>query len=495
MHRPPQPADGPWTPRRRRTGSRLERTVEGWPVTRSVVVLCLDTVRKDVFDSQAVQLRRMADVEWHRCRAAAPCTVPSHGSMVTGQLPSESGIHSKSTGYHHVEPNDAWLSRYDGHTKIGVSANPYLSREQGFDRFFDEFVEWSIYQRFSDGINVRHFYNKSDARGLRFYGAFLKAAIEHESTVQSIGNALTAQAFQTLNRLPIPGPLDGGVTAISREIKRRLEPQDGPSFVFANIMDAHGPLHQFRHLETEGVPLNWSSVGVDEWELIYADGVPEPFREYVSTYRAVYSATVAYMDTVLADLVRFLIRSRPTETTVIVTADHGENLGHAHEDGQWGHVSSLTDSLLHVPFLLFNPPEGFDEPDRGYISLRQLGLVLDAIQADTPAIPFEDVVGAELLGSPIQEASLVESRYEYFGRAIRSAYRDGEKVQWDTCGNIQLMDVGSANSRQEKVKELETVPEWADEPFSEELRVSQDDPDSNMSTTTKSRLEDLGYIT
>lgn len=464
-------------------------------MTRSVVVLCLDTVRKDVFDRQAVQLRRMADVEWHRCRAAAPCTVPSHGSMVTGQLPSESGIHSKSPGYHHVEPDVAWLSRYDGHTKIGVSANPYISREQGFDRFFDEFVEWSIYQRFSEGINVRHFYNKSDTRGLRMYGSFLKAAIEHESTVQSIGNALAAQVFQTLNRLPIPAPLDGGVTAISREIKRRLESQDGPSFVFANIMDAHGPLHQFRQLETEGVPLNWSSVPVDEWELIYADGVPESFREYVSIYRAVYSATIAYMDAVLADLVRFLVRDRPTETTVIVTADHGENLAHPYEDGQWGHVSSLTDSLLHVPFLLFNPPEGFDEPDRGYVSLRQLGPVLDAIQADTPAVPFEDVLGAELLGSPIQEASLDESQYEYFGRAIRAAYRDGEKVQWDTCGNVKLMDVGSGSSRRERVDELDRVPEWAGAPFSRELRVSSDDPDRDVSAATKSRLKELGYIT
>lgn len=463
-------------------------------MTRNILVLLLDTVRKDVFDQQAVHLRRMADEEWHSCRAPGPCTVPSHGSMVTGQLPHESGIHSKSPGFHHVSPSEAWLAGFDDYTKIGVSANPYISREQGFHRFFDEFVEWSVYQRFSEGINVRHFYNKTDNDGLGLYIDYLKAAIRHESSVQSIGNAIAAQAFHTLNKLPIPSPLDGGVTAISREIRRKIAQNDEPIFVFANIMDAHGPLHQFRHLATDGVPLDWSSASVNEWELIYADGIPEQYSEYVSMYREVYSATVAYMDTVLAELINSL-EAESSETTVIVTADHGENLSFPDEDFQFGHVSSLTDSLLHVPFLLFNPPAGFEEPNHGSFSLRQLGTVLDAIRTETPTDPFEAVIGAELRGSPIQEGMLDESQAEYFGRAIRAAYRDGEKVQWDTQGNIQLIDVSFESSRQTKIEELATVPEWAEAPFSEELRVAQRGSARNFSEATKSRLEELGYIT
>ena len=61
---------------------------------RNVVVLCLDTLRKDTLDRLARRLSALADVSFENCRAASGWSVPSHASMLTGQLPSEHDVHA-----------------------------------------------------------------------------------------------------------------------------------------------------------------------------------------------------------------------------------------------------------------------------------------------------------------------------------------------------------------------------------------------------------------
>ncbi|WP_435159099.1 alkaline phosphatase family protein [Haladaptatus sp. DFWS20] len=61
---------------------------------RNVLLVCLDTVRADVFGEHANCLHRMADVSFTQCRAASSWTIPSHASMFTGQLPSVHGVHT-----------------------------------------------------------------------------------------------------------------------------------------------------------------------------------------------------------------------------------------------------------------------------------------------------------------------------------------------------------------------------------------------------------------
>jgi len=48
---------------------------------RNVVVICLDTVRKDYFDRYAPRLQDRADVIYDQCRAVSSWSVPSHASM------------------------------------------------------------------------------------------------------------------------------------------------------------------------------------------------------------------------------------------------------------------------------------------------------------------------------------------------------------------------------------------------------------------------------
>jgi arylsulfatase A-like enzyme len=69
--------------------------------------------------------------------------------------------------------------------------------------------------------------------------------------------------------------------------------------------------------------------------------------------RTLYANAVRYLDDWLASILEELDRSRLLDDTlVIVTSDHGENLG---EDGLMGHAYSLDNRLLHIPFVASGP--------------------------------------------------------------------------------------------------------------------------------------------
>ena len=76
-------------------------------------------------------------------------------------------------------------------------------------------------------------------------------------------------------------------------------------------------------------------------------------REYVEVLRALYDASLSYLDHHVGRLLEFL-RRQPgyADTWVVVTADHGELLG---EHGRLGHHCQLDDQLLRVPLIVRYP--------------------------------------------------------------------------------------------------------------------------------------------
>jgi len=79
-------------------------------VTRNVVLLCLDTVRKDYYDEYAPPLRAQADTMLKRCYASSGWSMPSHASIFTGQLPHVHGISPRETfSFGSLTPADTFL--------------------------------------------------------------------------------------------------------------------------------------------------------------------------------------------------------------------------------------------------------------------------------------------------------------------------------------------------------------------------------------------------
>lgn len=132
-------------------------------------------------------------------------------------------------------------------------------------------------------------------------------------------------------------------TALNKRVKRwqqekRLRP---PYFLFVQYMDAHAPY------EPKGP---W-------FEEFLADGRPAAIRR---DHVAAYDSEIRFLDDRLRGL--FVSLGLEKDTVVIVTADHGEELG---EKGEVGHGQSLLPELMNIPLIVYGPgfpPRRVGEP-------------------------------------------------------------------------------------------------------------------------------------
>jgi hypothetical protein len=187
---------------------------------RNVVLLCLDTVRKDFFDEHAPRLQTLADTEVHEARAASGRSVPAHASMFTGAHRSVTDIHSYQLDFSSLDVAETFLDTLPSHTRLGVSANNYASSAFGFDELFNEYVDIDPASRVSDGLNARYFivddtksrvpsYKKVEEASLSRY---LRLALGHDHPIQSIANGAL---FALRERLADTSIRDSSTTAPS----------------------------------------------------------------------------------------------------------------------------------------------------------------------------------------------------------------------------------------------------------------------------------------
>jgi arylsulfatase A-like enzyme len=98
---------------------------------------------------------------------------------------------------------------------------------------------------------------------------------------------------------------------------RTWRPAKGPWFAMLNMMDAHAPYDP-----------------------------PEPYRSRFGTSEHDrYDGAIVYLDSVVGALVREL----PSNTVIVITADHGEQWG---ERGFTGHGNTLYLPVVHVPLVI-----------------------------------------------------------------------------------------------------------------------------------------------
>ncbi|MDS0300287.1 sulfatase-like hydrolase/transferase [Halogeometricum sp. S1BR25-6] len=480
-------------------------------MTRNVALIILDSVRKDHFDEYAPRIQSIADVSFEQCRAASSCSVPSHGSILTGDLPHESGVTYTKVRYDGISRSDTFLDSLPDHRTFGVSANVWASTEFGFGDYFDDFVNISPYRRFQDGMDVKRFaLSECDATGVDLYLEYLKTALRRDNSLQSFANGLFAQVDQWLSKSSLPKPLDDGASTICREISKRTDDSSQPFFFFTNFMDAHGPMHHVIGYDKSihDVPNSWSSLSFDHLdEVTYnIDGAVDTYDEFVSNYRQLYAASIDYLDRKVANLIADVQAATEHETTFIITADHGENLGYAPEDHLFGHTSSLSEALLHVPLYIVNAPEGsYDEEEHELFSHLELGELIASLADGEAADVFRETVPAELIGRDRDEVKELASEdlFEFHSRSQRCAIADEEKLVWDSLGETAKYRLDRTRPNwQEHVADDIQIPEWATEHFSvdlneyraaielEERKAERDDVDEH----TKDRLEELGYL-
>lgn len=341
----------------------------------NIVLVVLDSVRHDVFEDRAQTLKGMADSSFQSAITPSSWTLPAHGSMLTGRLPSQHDAHA---GTRQFDVDSTFLDELDIHLTAS-SANLTLNTKPGFTGIFDSYE--SVYfprnKLLPGGLNVDEFVAESDGTP----STFLKEAWGNEFG-RSILNGLYAK---TDGDVPLQRRADFG----TRSVLDSFSFDEEPFFGYVNIMESHLP-HENTSLYDTSAPGNWSSKEVGHWEYYES---PELYSSYIENFRNVYAATVEYIDEILPEFIRSVQAETDEETVFIITSDHGDYLGYEGEDWMVGHsMTTITSDILRVPLYIVNGPE------QGQItrpfSLSSLSELVSALQSgdDLASLTSESVL-------------------------------------------------------------------------------------------------------
>ncbi|MEY2417507.1 MAG: hypothetical protein QOG90_187 [Actinomycetota bacterium] len=339
----------------------------------NVILVVFDTARADAFEpygapagaTPAIAELARRGAAHPRAFANASWTVPSHASMLSGQLPRSAGFQhrgdTKAASY--VEANRRLVAagqslpevmRRAGFDTFGVSGNTWISDHGGFDQGFDRFEV------------VTH------RRQARLHKTGLRDRIAWRV------DALRAQ-------------FDDGADAVSDALDGWLARRaHNPFFLFVNLIECHspylppkpfnplGPVDRWRSAAEASKYLNVESI----WRCSLGGfDVPD---DAIARMRELHAASASQLDAWLARLLSALDRhGLVDETQIVLTSDHGENLG----DGRLlGHAFSLDNRLIRVPLVTAGPAS---LPTDGVMSLTRLPRFI-AESAGIDDHPFDD---------------------------------------------------------------------------------------------------------
>lgn len=465
---------------------------------RNVVVLCLDSVRKDFFDDFATRIRSRADLSFEQCRAASSWSVPSHASMISGKLPSEHNIHSHNKHFNNLSKENTIFGDLVGHVSLGASANVYASSAYGFDHYFDSFYDFRQSNRFPSALDP----SDLTESGLRKHWQFIRKSLVHDRTIESLLNGFIPKINKSSKSSRfIPRLFDDGTKTVLNQSECQIASAEEPFLSFCNLMESHIP-----HCSTRGydgdlypnVSKSWKSDEYDVWDLCETD-----HPDYWKKRREIYSATVEYLDKRIINFIENVQATTRRETTIVITSDHGENHGTIVDGELANHKSSLSEGLLHIPLEIVNPPRAVamtigDLQERP-ISHLKLRKILESLALDKPLETSEwgMVLSAEIVG--MSEGPDPPDNYNYWDRAIRCCIRDEEKVTWDSRNMVERYKIDDSNPNwQLRDAEIDSPPSWAAEQFKkpiDEYKRQADllEGESQVSDDVESRLESLGY--
>ncbi|MGC8644102.1 MAG: sulfatase-like hydrolase/transferase, partial [Isosphaeraceae bacterium] len=302
------------------------------PGAPNVLLIVLDTVRAEClslhghFRTTTPNLDRLArrGVVFTQARSTAPWTTPTHASIMTGRWPHELSVRP-GVPLDGTFPTLAEVLGREGYATAGFVGNVYCcNAAYGLDRGF-----------------------------ARYEDAYEKRIVSLLEALQNSGLG------RLVNRLlGYPKRLDYGETLfrktapmINRDVLGWLanRPADRPFFVFLNYFDAHRPyifhadpaprfgmaaLPFDKQLEIEKRYLALPRANVASSQLtpqFIAEGT-RITQDALTLYHDCYDSCIAYLDRQVGLLLDEMDRRGLLENTlVIVTSDHGEQLG---EHGQ-----------------------------------------------------------------------------------------------------------------------------------------------------------------
>ncbi len=361
-------------------------------MTKNVLLLTIDSLRADHLRAYGYDRSHTPNIDdllsngvkFESAFATGPGTTPSFPAMLTGTLPLSYGGLGPLTD---DRPRVAEQLGDAGLRTGGFQCNPFLSEHFNYDRGFDEFED---YQNPLMGIATKIF-----PRGIELNNPKLAAIDDRLHLTDAI-----KKTYQLVAGKPRPYV---SAEVVTDDVLSFLDSTDEPFFCWGQFMDVHHPCHPPEPYRREFDVEDVSQSDVSEW---YSDllGDPEALTdEEIDKMLRLYDAAIAYVDDQVGRIVEHLRESgRFEDTLVVLTSDHGELFG---EHGQYGKPERMYDELLHVPLVVVNGSDHFDDAADDLVSLLDVPpLVHDALGADVPDAyegrrpgvdPERDVVLAE----------------------------------------------------------------------------------------------------
>ena len=362
-------------------GPRLFGDVGIMNTTTNVVLIILDTFRADHLGSyggaaKTVNIDRLATsgVRFEQVYSHIPITVPSHGSIFTSQLPTEHGALNNNSILSDAHTTLAELMRDAYRTTAGFVSLGVLRRHvgvaQGFDQYHDGFqadwwknaqemneqlVPWLQEDRSEPFFLFAHYSDPHEpyAPPNRQYPTFV-ASYEGQVVGEFVADGTTTQIKLEISSGISELTLTAGSHYLGKSVQlSNLRSQNPESLVTCTKgCRERAP----RPSVTAFVTSFPATILIDR-----ADDAPVSSyvrfqaSEVLSNQQARerYREEVEYLDTAVGQLLAAIeAADTHNDTMVILTADHGEELG---EHGAFGHVTRLYEPAIRVPLLISWP--------------------------------------------------------------------------------------------------------------------------------------------
>ncbi len=429
-------------------------------------------------------LDRLAEssVVYEQAISAAGWSLPAHASLFTGLYAARHHADDQHKYLQPEYPTLAELLRARGYHTLAFCQNPYVGPATGLNRGFQWFNRpFKAPQPLSKRVNR------------------LK---------QKLANGIAR----------VRGEHDSGAAHINAQVLtslERLHSESAPFFVFMHYEDTHAPYRlpkKFARWLPAGIDLETAlKVNQDPWKHLIA---PQVMKEQdFQTLVALYDSEINYVDYRIGQVLDALERTRMLDDTmVIVTADHGENIG---DHGMMAHKYCLYDTLLHVPFIV-HYPKGTVTPGRVSHQVQTLDLVptIFSMLGETDSELYRSFQGYDLLSSSQRDFAIAEqsrpdlSRFytrfpgvdvSRFDRALTMIRDDRHKFIWASDGKHELYDRIADPAEQRNL--IAALPQVAEDLHTrlENWRngfvsVAPAEPAPEFDDEVVERLRDLGYL-
>jgi arylsulfatase A-like enzyme len=474
----------------------------------SVLVVLWDTVRADRMSLYGHDRPTTPGLEAFARDAAvydlaispAMWTVPSHASLFTG-LPASS--HGAKVGWLWLDGHHVTMAEHfgaNGFATFAWSTNPFLSEATNLLQGFE---------------TVRYAWRGEDgpvaAAATRAKLLPEDASTELSPAFHGVGQGWPEHLTLAKDSAPIAGEsFLSWVDAL---------PEGEPFFAYLNFLEAHHPripsLEARRAVAPDLVERSLATDASLFRVMAAMEGKAHVSPEDVEAMAATYDATLWDLDRATTAIVDGLrARGRLDDTIVVITSDHGENLG---EHGMWEHRWDLHQSLVHVPLVIRGPGVPAGRVARPVSTAHLFGTLLGLTGVAPPDVPqplppigSEERVFTELVAPtkriPDVEAAfpgLPKDRWQTHWQAVV----DGTlKLLRPSAGDPQLFDVVADPGEAEDLtvtragdaeRLLGVLKEWnAEKPrYDKRQRTAEDRPGNPLAAdpSVSSQLEALGY--